>query len=498
MKRIASLALAAAGLAFSAITAAATYSINQIDFIDPVSGAVAPFTQLWGNNNNGKVIGYASYDPTGENGFAFVYEPATGAFTRIAPPVGVDPANIPAISINDFDDIAGTYFTSPGQRGYILPSGGSYSYFNNADPSWPNTEARTISNRTALHPRGLVVGFVYSLDPVTGGFLNSTGYLFDPVTSNFNILPVASRFTIAQGLNVAGQAVGHITNTTPGLPAYSGFLYTPSGSDPMVGGGTVATFNINGFPTKARGINDHGILAAAVSDMPGTSSTHVYVGTSLGYQRVEMSSAVGPQCADGGYPGSFPEGLNNAGQITGILIDNSAACATHGFIATPAYMPTGTTPSGAYTFSVDVVPNTPYFLDPAVAIGYDFELGKKDPRFASVRLPLGIGNNKYVLVVGHKAFDLNAGQLFDFRTHGYKKGVKAFRVACIDPAAQLDPVNSLAFPTEVTFASAGKFTGTQQPLTNIKYRGRDLAQMTQAECRSRMLGDADAGGPDTD
>ncbi len=290
--------------------------------------------------------------------------------------------------------------------------------------------------------------------------------------------------------------MGHVQNP-PGNPRFSGFLYTPSGSDPMLGG-TTAAFNIAGFRTKARGINDHGILAAAVNDDPANlASTQTYVGTSLGYQRVDIASAVGPACADGNAPGSFPEGLNNAGQITGILTDNAGACAQHGFIATPSYVPSGTTPSGAYTFSLDVVPDTPYFLDPAVAIGYDYALGKKDPRFASVRLPLGIGNNRFVLVVGHKGYDLNAGQLFDFRAHGYKKGVKGFRVACIDPAAQLDPVNSLAFPTEVTFMDAGLFTGTQQPLTKIKFKGRDLAQMSQAECRARMIG-ADDDGPDAD
>ncbi|HSS27095.1 MAG TPA: hypothetical protein VLL50_04030, partial [Usitatibacter sp.] len=69
-------------------------------------------------------------------------------------------------------------------------------------------------------------------------------------------------------------------------------------------------------------------------------------------------------------------------------------------------------------------------------------------------------------------------------------------VACIDPSAMLDPVNSLAFPTAVTFASAGTFTGTQQPLTHVKFKGRDLGGMTQAECRARLLGSDDADGPD--
>jgi len=496
MNRIASLGVAAAGFAFSGSALAATYSINQIDYVDPVTSAVARWTQLWGNNNNGKVIGSAAADAAGSVGnFSFVYDPALGTFTRIAVPVGIDPAAFGAISINDSDDITGTLFDAiGGGQGFII-AGGVVTYFSH--PGWTATSARTMSNRTALHPQGLVVGFAYEPDPLGGGFfLNSVGFLYDPATHAFTDLPgTASIFTIAQGLNIAGQAVGHVRDA--GAPFFSGFLYTPTGSDPMAGG-TTTTFNIGTMRTKARGINDHGIIAMAVSDTPATGATHTYVGTSLGFQLVDAPSAVGPACADGTVPATFPEGLNNAGQVTGILWDNAGLCAVHGFIATPSYLPMGTTPSGAYTFSVDVVPNTPYFLDPAVAIGYDFAIGKKDPRFSTVRLPLGIGDNKYVLVVGHKAFDLNAGQLFDFAAHGYKKGVKAFRVACIDPAAQLDPVNSLAFPTEVTFAGAGTFTGTQQPLTRIKYRGDDLGAMTQAQCRAGMLGAADAGGPDAE
>jgi hypothetical protein len=492
--RIVRLAPVVAALAFAGTAAAATFSINQIDYTDPVTSAVALTTTLWGNNNNGKVIGNASYDPTGATSFTFIYDPSTGNFTPITPPPGVDPSLVGAISINDSDDVTGTLFdTVGGGQGFIL-SGGVYTFFS--EPGWSATVPRTISNHTALHPQGLVSGYSYNFDPVTGNTGDFTGFIYDPVAHTFIDLPsTVSFFTIAQGLNIAGQVVGHVSNTAP-LPRFSGFLYTPSSSDPMLGG-SVALFQVNGFPTKARGINDHGILAAAVYDVPGTGATHAYVGTSLGYQLIDIPSAVGPGCATPGvFPGSFPEGLNNAGQVTGILTDNSGACVQHGFIATPSYPPVGTTPSGAYTFSVDVVPDTPYFLDPAVAIGYDYAIGKKDPRFSTVRLPLGIGDNKYVLVVGHKAFDLNAGQLFDFAAHGYKNGVKAFRVACIDPAAMLDPVNSLAFPTEVTFAGAGKFTGTQQPLTKIKFQGQDLATMTQADCRSRMLKANDGEGPD--
>jgi hypothetical protein len=497
MNRLVPIALALSTVFSAAPAGAATYAINQINYIDPGTSLVAPYTTLWGNNNNGKVIGQASYDATGATGaFPFIYDPATGAFTRLAPPIGVDPSKVAAISINDADEITGSIFDAVGGVQGFIWRAGVYSYFSN--PAFDTTTPRTMSNHTALHPQGLVVGYNEHRDPVSGLATDSAGFLYDPVANvSATITGTASSFTIAQGLNIAGQAVGHVTTATPGTERYQGFLYTPSGADPMAGG-SVTTFQVNGFGTKARGINDHGILAAAVYDTPGTGSTNTYVATSLGYQLVSIPSAVGPVCPDGNWPGSFPEGLNNAGQITGILFDNAGACATHGFIATPSYVPTGTTPSGAYTFAVDVVPNTPYFLDPAVAIGYDFEIGKKNPLFATVRLPLGIGNNKFVLVVGHKSYSLNAGELFDFRTHGHKKGVKGFRVACIDPAAQLDPVNSLAFPTEVTFANAGKFTGTQQPLTKMKFHGRDLAKLTQAECRQRILGADDGEGPDAD
>jgi hypothetical protein len=74
------------------------------------------------------------------------------------------------------------------------------------------------------------------------------------------------------------------------------------------------------------------------------------------------------------------EGLNNAGQVTGGYVD--AAGNNHGFIAYPASLPTGTTTGGAYTFDVSVIPNVMIFIDPAVSLGFDYEIGTGDPKFA--------------------------------------------------------------------------------------------------------------------
>lgn len=490
-------------LVVAALTAghvcAVDYSVNVIRYIDPATGTPAAFTQLWGNNDNGKVVGIASMSGDPAATFSFVYDPAVGAFTALPPPPLGAATDYGVISINDADAVSGSYFDGVTERGFVERAG-AYSYYSY--PGYPNTEGgRTVGNPTAAHPQGLIVGFAFD-DLAPDPLARYVGFAYDPVTTNFAALPTPpSVFTIAQGLNIAGQIVGHVTQPGVARPAaFQGFLYTPTTPGEPLLGGTVTTFQIGGFGTKARGINDHGLLAAAVNDVPGTGTTHAYVGTAIGptpgYQRIEMPAVTGGPCADGGWPLAFPEGLNNKGQVTGLYMDST--CAAAGFIATPAYVPNGTTPAGAYTFSVDVVPNVPVFLDPAVAIAYDYEIGKKDPRFASVRLPLGIGDNKFVLVVGGKAFDLPAGRLFDFAEHGFKNGVKAFRVACIDPAALLDPVNSLAFPTEVTFADAGRFTGTQMPLTRLRDHGGIDLSMTQAQCREKLLKAERVNGPAAD
>jgi hypothetical protein len=117
-----------------------------------------------------------------------------------------------------------------------------------------------------------------------------------------------------------------------------------------------------------------------------------------------------------------------------------------------------------YIFNIDVIPNTGIFIDPRVAVGYDYAIGHGNPMFASVRLPIGIGNSLYTLIMQGRSFGLAGGQLFDFRTHGFPNGVAQFRVADIEQSAGLDPADPTAFVTGVSFVAAGSFTGTMTPL----------------------------------
>jgi hypothetical protein len=134
------------------------------------------------------------------------------------------------------------------------------------------------------------------------------------------------------------------------------------------------------------------------------------------------------------------------------------------------YLPTvipipGSTP--VYSFDVAaVVGGQQVFIDPLVAIGYDYAIGQGNPKFASVTLPTGIGDNLYDLWLFNGSdyvFDtqLTGGQDFFFGTDG----VDRFRILGIETSAGLGPNNSTAFITGLTFKDNGEFTGTMTPIT---------------------------------
>jgi PEP-CTERM motif len=124
--------------------------------------------------------------------------------------------------------------------------------------------------------------------------------------------------------------------------------------------------------------------------------------------------------------------------------------------------------NGSYKFNIAVQPGTTYYLDPAVAIGYDYRIGVGDASFRSVVLPAGIGDGLYdIFGLGANgattllAHDWAAGASFDFGA----AGVDAFRVGGIEASAGIDPANVTGFVTGMTFTRQGLFTGTQTPIT---------------------------------
>ena len=124
---------------------------------------------------------------------------------------------------------------------------------------------------------------------------------------------------------------------------------------------------------------------------------------------------------------------------------------------------------GIYNFDFDVTEAVPVTIDPEVAVGYIYEIGDGDARFASVILP-SEGDGLYVLTIYNDAGNvilatpLAASTSFNFLPID-STGISKFEVYGIETSAGLDPLDTTAFMTTLTFASSGRFTGSMTPIT---------------------------------
>jgi hypothetical protein len=118
----------------------------------------------------------------------------------------------------------------------------------------------------------------------------------------------------------------------------------------------------------------------------------------------------------------------------------------------------------AYQFHVAAVKaGETIFVDPFVAVGYQYAIGAGNPKFASVSLP-NVGDGLFSLsflagtVTVHQSLAANTQFFFP------SGGIDAFTVAGIEPSAGLDPLDVTAFVTGLTFVADGDFTGSMTPL----------------------------------
>ena len=82
--------------------------------------------------------------------------------------------------------------------------------------------------------------------------------------------------------------------------------------------------------------------------------------------------------------------------------------------------------NGSYKFNMTVQPGQTYYIDPEVAVGYDYAIG--NPNFKSVSLPTDIGDGLYD-IFGYDsldplvllAHDWVGGSMFDFGADGVSR-----------------------------------------------------------------------------
>jgi uncharacterized membrane protein len=313
LRGIAYLSLLFVGMVAS-FQARAEYKYTLVNY----PGAV--FTQLWGINNAGLVVGQASFDPDAAILFDFTYDPGKGVFTAIPDVPGS--ASTGAIGLNENGTLVGS--TSPdgvASSAFILDKKGEHTVFN--QPGWDYTTARAIGSS------GKVTGY-----STTADFSEFTGFIYDPKDGSFTEIDFANSTTlIPQGISGRGDVVGSVTfranGAFPGSPPGTyAFLRDKSGS--------VAIFRINAALTRARGISDAGTITGHAVDT-STGAVVGFVGKLNlvpGLPGVQFLTA--PPVELLAVPGMFsttPQGINNAGTIVGSADDGSGM--SSGFIATP-------------------------------------------------------------------------------------------------------------------------------------------------------------------
>jgi hypothetical protein len=119
---------------------------------------------------------------------------------------------------------------------------------------------------------------------------------------------------------------------------------------------------------------------------------------------------------------------------------------------------------GSFTFDFNVIiPTQRVFIDPVVAIGYSYVV-TSGPLVTSVNFTSQLNDaDGYDLYDGSGnllSSGLTVGQIYTFANP-----VSAFTVRGINPALGLDPTNTSAFVTGLTFAGPGRVQISQTPIT---------------------------------
>ncbi|GGZ71418.1 nidogen-like domain-containing protein [Paraglaciecola chathamensis] len=123
-----------------------------------------------------------------------------------------------------------------------------------------------------------------------------------------------------------------------------------------------------------------------------------------------------------------------------------------------------------YNFEFVIIePETPIFIDPDVAVGYDY-IVNSGPNITSVMLPTGFGDDVYDLWLWDAALmdwfdtgeDLLGGVTYDFDT-----AVDRFRILGIEASEMVDPTDPQAFVTALTFDDTGVINMNQNAITEF-------------------------------
>jgi hypothetical protein len=212
--------------------------------------------------------------------------------------------------------------------------------------------------------------------------------------------------------------------------------------------------------------------APAWSPLGGSSNTCFSSG--CGYTGwVESSfniTAAGSYTLAFGVTNFLDTAFNTGLAFDGILVGGSVL--GDGSTAGNPLLPSDLGPNGEFMFQFTATPNQMVFVDPLVAVGYDYILGPGSPLITKALFPTLAGDTDGydIFALGDLTTALFSGVMggveIDFTTlPGFSGGINGFALRGINPAAMLDPANSTAFVTGLEFASGGLVSLTQAPVS---------------------------------
>ena len=220
------------------------------------------------------------------------------------------------LGIDDAGTLVGSVVSLDGLTvsGFIRSKQGTYTFFDHPD-------AFSVTRPRAINNKGLVSGFSDREDGSLVGFVyDSKNAAFTDI-DNGNAL-----FTIAHGINSKGEVAGN---------SFFDPIDDPCGFDPYVSlgwvraaDGAVTYFQVNGASTRPRGINDSGAVVGFVDDGGLVKGLVEPDGSQC--QSITVDSADLLWVME--FDTTFPEGINNSGDIVGVTGDFNAP--SHGFIVT--------------------------------------------------------------------------------------------------------------------------------------------------------------------
>lgn len=155
-------------------------------------------------------------------------------------------------------------------------------------------------------------------------------------------------------------------------------------------------------------------------------------------------------------------GVDSGLAFSGLLLDGLVI--GDGSSAESPLLPTEMGSGGEFVFEFVATPGTPVFIDPFIAVGYDYTLNTPGNAFVDLILP-NVGDGVFTV----SGLDGMGGAFSDTVTAGmtysFASGVTAFSVAGIEVSAGLDPADPSAFVTGLTFLNPGTVSVSQSPVS---------------------------------